>query len=81
VKGFRPSPILSVAALSFKGRRLRLRHERRPLFDRGAWRGGIRIAAGGWIAHCHIAEHDESGMMVDFDGAPADGDRAAVTDR
>jgi FtsP/CotA-like multicopper oxidase with cupredoxin domain len=24
------------------------------------------------MAHCHIAEHHESGMMLSFDVAPAD---------
>jgi FtsP/CotA-like multicopper oxidase with cupredoxin domain len=27
-----------------------------------------------WMAHCHIAEHHESGMMFSFDVAPADDD-------
>ena len=27
---------------------------------------------GHWMAHCHIAEHHESGMMFSFDVAPAD---------
>ena len=27
---------------------------------------------GRWMAHCHIAEHHESGMMLSFDVAPAD---------
>jgi FtsP/CotA-like multicopper oxidase with cupredoxin domain len=27
---------------------------------------------GRWMAHCHIAEHHESGMMFSFDVAPAD---------
>jgi FtsP/CotA-like multicopper oxidase with cupredoxin domain len=27
---------------------------------------------GVWMAHCHIAEHHESGMMLSFDVAPAD---------
>jgi len=26
-----------------------------------------------WMAHCHIAEHHESGMMFSFDVAPGDG--------
>jgi FtsP/CotA-like multicopper oxidase with cupredoxin domain len=26
---------------------------------------------GRWMAHCHIAEHHESGMMLNFDVAPA----------
>jgi FtsP/CotA-like multicopper oxidase with cupredoxin domain len=30
--------------------------------------------AGLWMAHCHIAEHHESGMMFSFHVAPADGD-------
>ena len=30
--------------------------------------------AGRWMAHCHIAEHHESGMMFSFDVAPAEGD-------
>jgi FtsP/CotA-like multicopper oxidase with cupredoxin domain len=30
---------------------------------------------GTWMAHCHIAEHHESGMMLSFHVAPADGDR------
>jgi FtsP/CotA-like multicopper oxidase with cupredoxin domain len=29
---------------------------------------------GRWMAHCHIAEHHESGMMFSFDVLPADGD-------
>ena len=32
-----------------------------------------------WMAHCHIAEHHESGMMFSFDVAPADGDREAAS--
>ena len=28
--------------------------------------------AGIWMAHCHIAEHHESGMMFSFNVAPAD---------
>jgi FtsP/CotA-like multicopper oxidase with cupredoxin domain len=32
---------------------------------------------GRWMAHCHIAEHHESGMMFSFDVAPAEGDDAA----
>jgi len=24
-----------------------------------------------WMAHCHIAEHHESGMMLNFNVAPA----------
>jgi FtsP/CotA-like multicopper oxidase with cupredoxin domain len=30
---------------------------------------------GRWMAHCHIAEHHESGMMFGFDVDPADADR------
>jgi FtsP/CotA-like multicopper oxidase with cupredoxin domain len=30
--------------------------------------------AGLWMAHCHIAEHHESGMMFSFNVAPADAD-------
>jgi FtsP/CotA-like multicopper oxidase with cupredoxin domain len=30
--------------------------------------------AGVWMAHCHIAEHHESGMMFSFNVAPAAGD-------
>jgi len=29
---------------------------------------------GQWMAHCHIAEHHESGMMFSFNVAPADAD-------
>jgi FtsP/CotA-like multicopper oxidase with cupredoxin domain len=29
---------------------------------------------GRWMAHCHIAEHHESGMMFSFNVAPADAD-------
>jgi len=29
---------------------------------------------GRWMAHCHIAEHHESGMMFSFDVVPADGE-------
>jgi FtsP/CotA-like multicopper oxidase with cupredoxin domain len=29
--------------------------------------------AGVWMAHCHIAEHHESGMMFSFNVAPSDG--------
>ena len=32
---------------------------------------------GVWMAHCHIAEHHESGMMFSFDVAPADDDAAS----
>ncbi len=28
---------------------------------------------GVWMAHCHIAEHHESGMMFSFEVVPADG--------
>ena len=28
---------------------------------------------GRWMAHCHIAEHHESGMMLSFEVAPAGG--------
>jgi len=31
---------------------------------------------GRWMAHCHIAEHHESGMMFSFDVAPSDSDTA-----
>jgi FtsP/CotA-like multicopper oxidase with cupredoxin domain len=31
---------------------------------------------GRWMAHCHIAEHHESGMMLSFDVAPAGGSGA-----
>ena len=32
-----------------------------------------------WMAHCHIAEHHESGMMFSFNVAPADaGERATA---
>jgi FtsP/CotA-like multicopper oxidase with cupredoxin domain len=31
---------------------------------------------GRWMAHCHIAEHHESGMMFSFDVAPADAEVA-----
>ena len=34
---------------------------------------------GRWMAHCHIAEHHESGMMFSFDVAPSDGDGTAVS--
>jgi FtsP/CotA-like multicopper oxidase with cupredoxin domain len=33
--------------------------------------------AGRWMAHCHIAEHHESGMMFSFDVAPAEAERGA----
>jgi FtsP/CotA-like multicopper oxidase with cupredoxin domain len=32
----------------------------------------VTNAAGRWMAHCHIAEHHESGMMFSFDVAPAE---------
>ena len=32
---------------------------------------------GRWMAHCHIAEHHESGMMFSFNVEPAEGDEAA----
>jgi FtsP/CotA-like multicopper oxidase with cupredoxin domain len=35
---------------------------------------------GRWMAHCHIAEHHESGMMFSFDVAPADSDGSAGAD-
>ena len=34
---------------------------------------------GRWMAHCHIAEHHESGMMFSFNVAPAEGDEASST--
>ncbi|HEX6459902.1 MAG TPA: multicopper oxidase domain-containing protein [Thermoleophilaceae bacterium] len=30
---------------------------------------------GHWMAHCHIAEHHESGMMFSFDVSPAEGEQ------
>jgi FtsP/CotA-like multicopper oxidase with cupredoxin domain len=33
---------------------------------------------GRWMAHCHIAEHHESGMMFSFDVAAADGEQAGA---
>jgi FtsP/CotA-like multicopper oxidase with cupredoxin domain len=27
----------------------------------------VKIRVGRWMAHCHIAEHHESGMMFSFD--------------
>jgi FtsP/CotA-like multicopper oxidase with cupredoxin domain len=33
---------------------------------------------GRWMAHCHIAEHHESGMMFSFTVAPSDGDKTSV---
>ena len=35
---------------------------------------------GRWMAHCHIAEHHESGMMFSFDVAPADNDGSVGSD-
>jgi FtsP/CotA-like multicopper oxidase with cupredoxin domain len=35
---------------------------------------------GRWMAHCHIAEHHESGMMFSFDVAPADGAGTGVAE-
>ena len=35
---------------------------------------------GRWMAHCHIAEHHESGMMFSFDVAPAE-DGAGMTEQ
>jgi FtsP/CotA-like multicopper oxidase with cupredoxin domain len=35
---------------------------------------------GRWMAHCHIAEHHESGMMFSFDVVPTDDERPAVAD-
>jgi FtsP/CotA-like multicopper oxidase with cupredoxin domain len=35
---------------------------------------------GRWMAHCHIAEHHESGMMFSFDVSPSNGDSAAKVD-
>ena len=29
--------------------------------------------SGRWMAHCHIAEHHESGMMFSFDVVEAEG--------
>jgi len=34
---------------------------------------------GRWMAHCHIAEHHESGMMFRFNVAPAEGDEGSST--
>ncbi|HET9437030.1 MAG TPA: multicopper oxidase domain-containing protein [Gaiellaceae bacterium] len=34
---------------------------------------------GRWMAHCHIAEHHESGMMFSFNVEPAEGDEASST--
>jgi FtsP/CotA-like multicopper oxidase with cupredoxin domain len=31
-----------------------------------------------WMAHCHIAEHHESGMMFSFNVSPGDGERATA---
>jgi FtsP/CotA-like multicopper oxidase with cupredoxin domain len=36
---------------------------------------------GVWMAHCHIAEHHESGMMFSFNVLPAEGDPDGVVDR
>jgi FtsP/CotA-like multicopper oxidase with cupredoxin domain len=36
---------------------------------------------GVWMAHCHIAEHHESGMMFSFNVAPSDHDTNAAVDR
>jgi len=33
---------------------------------------------GRWMAHCHIAEHHESGMMLSFNVAPAEGEGTAT---
>jgi FtsP/CotA-like multicopper oxidase with cupredoxin domain len=33
---------------------------------------------GRWMAHCHIAEHHESGMMFSFDVAPAESEERGV---
>ena len=33
---------------------------------------------GRWMAHCHIAEHHESGMMLGFDVLPASSDSGSV---
>jgi len=35
---------------------------------------------GRWMAHCHIAEHHESGMMFSFNVAPSDDDPSAIRD-
>jgi len=32
----------------------------------------ILVDVGRWIAHCHSAEHDESGMMFSFEVEPTD---------
>ena len=34
---------------------------------------------GRWMAHCHIAEHHESGMMFSFNVEPAEGDEGSST--
>jgi FtsP/CotA-like multicopper oxidase with cupredoxin domain len=34
---------------------------------------------GRWMAHCHIAEHHESGMMFSFDVEPAEGPAGAAS--
>jgi FtsP/CotA-like multicopper oxidase with cupredoxin domain len=36
---------------------------------------------GRWMAHCHIAEHHESGMMFSFDVEPANGASSSARDR
>jgi FtsP/CotA-like multicopper oxidase with cupredoxin domain len=36
---------------------------------------------GVWMAHCHIAEHHESGMMFSFKVAPSESDSIAIDDR
>jgi FtsP/CotA-like multicopper oxidase with cupredoxin domain len=36
---------------------------------------------GVWMAHCHIAEHHESGMMFSFNVAPSESDSIAIDDR
>ena len=36
---------------------------------------------GRWMAHCHIAEHHESGMMFSFDVLAADGEQATLAER
>ena len=36
---------------------------------------------GRWMAHCHIAEHHESGMMFSFDVEPANGEPSVTRDR
>ena len=74
------------------GPRPRRRSRAQPGLERhraGAHRRDRRHPArrhqpGRWMAHCHIAEHHESGMMFSFDVAPAERrrrchDRAAAT--